>query len=131
MDSHIKVIGVLWIVLGVISLGFGLLVLLVLMGVSFIPALHDSLAITPGVVRIIAYAVSSVLALFGLPKVIAGIGLLKRREWARIMTIVLAFLEMWNVPLGLALSVYSLIILFNPETIKLFNPAYPRPAPPA
>ncbi len=131
MDNHIQIIGVLWIVFGIISLGLGLLILCVLLGVSFIPSLRHAVTITPGVVRIIAYALSSIMALFGLPKVIAGIGLLKRREWARIMTIVLAFLEMWNVPLGLALSVYSLIILFNPETIKLFNPGYPRPTPTA
>lgn len=127
MNNHIQAIGVLWIVFGIISLGLGLLILLVLLGVSFIPSLEESVAIAPEIVRIVAIVISSILAVFALPKIIAGVGLLKRREWARIMTIVLSFLELWNVPFGLALAVYSLIILFNQETIKLFNPGQLRP----
>ena len=134
MDKHVQVIGILWIVLGVIGLALGLLVLLVLLGVSFIPEvwdLGDLGDVTPEVFRIIAVGVSSFLALLGLPKIIAGIGLLRKREWARIMTLVLSFLELWSVPFGLALAVYSMVILFKPETIKLFNPAYRPPAAPA
>jgi hypothetical protein len=122
MDKHVQIIGILWIVLGVISLCLGLLVLLLLLGVSFIPRLADASDIAPGILRIIAYGISSLLALLGLPKIIAGFGLIKKHEWARIMTVVLSFLELWNVPFGMALSIYSLVILFNQETIRLFNP---------
>ncbi len=128
MDNNIKVVGILWIVFGAIGLMFGLFVLLVLLGISFIPGLFDAGTIAPGVLRIIAYAVSSFLALLGLPKIVAGIGLLKRKEWARILTIILSFLELWNIPFGLALAIYSLVVLFNQETIRLFNPAMRPPA---
>jgi len=133
MDKHIQVIGILWIVFGVIGLCLGLLVLFVLLGVSFLPHVLDFEPIAPGLLRIIAYFVSTMFALFGLPKVIAGIGLLRKREWARIMTLVLSFLELWNIPFGLALAVYSMVILFKPETIKLFNSTYvyPPPQPPS
>ena len=47
------------------------------------------------------------------------------------MTLVLSFLELWSIPFGLALAVYSMVILFKPETIKLFNPAYRPPAAPS
>jgi hypothetical protein len=124
MDKHVQVIGVLWIVFGIIGLSLGLLVLFLLLGVSFIPRLAAASDIAPGILRIIAYGISSFLALLGLPKIIAGIGLLKRHEWARIMTVVLSFLELWSVPFGLALSVYSLVILFNPETVRIFNPGH-------
>ncbi len=128
MDKNVQVVGILWIVFGAIGLMFGLFVLLVLLGISFIPGLFDAETIAPGVLRIIAYAVSSFLALLGLPKIVAGAGLLKRKEWARILTIVLSFLELWNIPFGLALAVYSLVVLFNQETIRLFNPAMRPPA---
>jgi len=130
MDKHVQVIGVLWIVFGTISLCLGLFVLFLLLGVSFIPKVAEAGSIAPGILRIIAYVISSFLALFGLPKIIAGIGLLKRHEWARIMTVVLSFLELWNVPFGLALSVYSLVILFNPDTIRIFNPSFQPANPP-
>ncbi len=127
MDKHVQIIGILWIVFGVVSLFFGLFVLLVLFGISFIPGIFESHTIEPGVLRIAGYVVGSFLALLGVPKIIAGVGLIKKREWARIMTIVLSFLELWSVPFGLALAVYSLIILFNQETITLFNPMTSAP----
>lgn len=131
MDKHVQLIGILWIVFGVLGFALGLFILLVLLGISFIPGLVDSSTIAPGILRIVAYAVSSFLALLGLPKIVAGIGLLKRHEWARVMTIVLSILELWSVPFGLALGIYSLIILFNPDTIKLFNPPSPGYSAPA
>jgi hypothetical protein len=131
MDKHIQVIGILWIVFGVIGLCLGLLVLFVLLGVSFIPSIMDFEPLAPGILRVIAFFVSTFFALFGLPKIIAGIGLLRKREWARIMTLVLSFLELWNIPFGLALAVYSMVILFKPETIKLFNSTYVYPQPSA
>ena len=136
MEKHVQAIGILWIILGVLSLCLGLLVLFVLVGVSFIPNVWNcdqvSLGISQGFLRVIAYIISTMFALFGLPKIIAGIGLLRHREWARIMTIVLSFLELWHIPFGLALAVYSMVILFKPETIKLFNPGYAYPpAPPS
>jgi len=136
MEKHVQVIGILWIILGVLSLCLGLLVLFVLVGVSFIPNVLDfnecSWHIAPNILRLIAYFVGGMFALLGLPKIIAGIGLLRHREWARIMTLILSFLELWHIPLGTALAVYSMVILFKPETIKLFNPAYAYPpAPPS
>lgn len=134
MEKHIQVIGILWIVLGVIGLGLGLLALLVGLGVSFIPEFAnwgDLGDITPEVFRIIIIAVCAFIGVFSVPKIIAGIGLLRKREWARIMILVLSFLELWSIPFGLALAVYSMVILFKPETIKLFNPSYQTPAAPS
>ena len=42
---------------------------------------------------------------------IAGWGLLQRLPWARILTIVLAFLALFNIPFGTALGIYSLWVL--------------------
>jgi len=43
--------------------------------------------------------------------IIAAIALLKLKNWARYIIIVLALLEMWNFPLGTALGLYSLWVL--------------------
>jgi hypothetical protein len=125
MDQHVHVIGILWIILGVLGLCFGLFVLLLLLGISFLPSIG---AEAPDILRIVAYVAGAFFALLGVPRIIAGVGLLKKREWARILTIVLSFFELWNVPFGLALAIYSLVILFKPETIALFNAASARPS---
>jgi hypothetical protein len=63
-----------------------------------------------------------VLAL-SLPGLIAGIGLLQFRPWARILTIVLSFFDLIHVPLGTALGIYGLWVLFSPDSERLFRPA--------
>jgi len=43
-------------------------------------------------------------------------GLLQREPWARILTIVLAFLALFHVPFGTALGVYTLWVLLPAES---------------
>jgi ABC-type spermidine/putrescine transport system permease subunit II len=42
---------------------------------------------------------------------IAGVGLLQRAPWARILALVLAFLSLINPPFGTALGIYTLWVL--------------------
>lgn len=120
MDRHVQLIGILWIVYGIMGLLFAFFVFLVLFGVSFIPDMGD---IAPGILRLVAWVSSLFFFVLALPQVIAGMGLLKRREWARILTLIVSFFHLLSVPLGTALGIYSFVILLKPETVKLFNPA--------
>jgi hypothetical protein len=118
MQDHVKVIGILWVIFGALSLLLALVAFLVFFGIAEIPDVDD---IGPGALRIIGLVVSSFLALIGLPKIIGGLGLIRHKEWARILMLVISFISLFNVPFGTALGVYSLIILFNPETVRLFQ----------
>ena len=64
------------------------------------------------------------------PKIIGGFYLLKRKEWSRILILVLSFLSLLNFPLGTALGVYSLVILLNQDTIRLFDAPAPETSHP-
>ena len=128
MKDHVKVIGILWVVLGVFCLGLAFLALLFFFGVAQIPNVED---VGPGALRIIGIIASSFLGLIGLPQIIGGLGLLQHREWARILMLVVSFLSLAHVPFGTALGIYSMIILFNPETVRLFQGATPTPPEPA
>lgn len=119
MDRHIHLIGILWIVYGIMGLFFAFIVFLVLFGVSFIP---DMGTIAPGILRLIAWISSLFFLALALPQIVAGMGLLKRKEWGRILTLIVSFFHLVSVPLGTALGIYSFVILLKPETIKLFNP---------
>ncbi len=119
MQDHVKVIGILWIIFGSLSLLGALILSMILFGVSLIPDIGE---IAPGILRFAGIVLSSFLALLGLPKIIGGIGLLKGHEWGRILILVVSFLSLINIPFGTALGIYSMIILFNPQTVKLFNP---------
>ena len=118
MDKHVQLIGIFWIVLGSISFLAGFIIFGILLGISFFPDLGNE---APAILRIIGSSVGLFLWILSVPKIICGIGLLKRCEWARILTLVIAFLGLFNIPLGTALGIYSFIILLNNDTIKLFN----------
>ena len=121
MDKHVKLIGIFWIVLGSISFLGGFIIFGVLLGISFFPDLGNE---APSILRIVGSSVGLFLWILSVPKIICGIGLLKRYEWARILTLIIAFLGLLNIPLGTALGIYSFIILLKDDTIKLFNKNY-------
>jgi hypothetical protein len=52
---------------------------------------------------------------------IAGIGLLSYRKWARILVLIVSAADCVNIPLGTLLGVYSIWALMQDESIKLFN----------
>ena len=124
MEDQIKIIGILWIIFGSLSLFGALALFLILMGVSYIPGIDP---VAPGILRFIGFFIGSFLALLGLPKIIGGIGLIKRQEWGRILTLVVSFLNLLSFPFGTALGIYSIIILMNKETAAWFHlPQGPR-----
>jgi hypothetical protein len=53
---------------------------------------------------------------------VGGIGLLAYKPWARYIVIVVNALGCLNIPIGTLKGVYSLWVLLQDETIKLFTP---------
>lgn len=117
MEGHTKALGVLWIIYGVLGILMGLLILGVLFGISFLPNDHES----PIILRTVAIAGGGLIALLSLPEVIAGFALLNFKEWGRILSLVVAVLNVIWFPFGTALSIYTFVILLNTETIALFK----------
>jgi hypothetical protein len=52
---------------------------------------------------------------------IGGIGLLSYQEWSRILVMVIAAVGCLNVPFGTLKGVYSIWVLMQDESIKLFK----------
>ncbi len=61
------------------------------------------------------------MALLALPGLLAGIGLLRRRNWGRIVAIIVSFLNLLNVPIGTAIGAYSLWVLFQDAATEYFD----------
>ena len=124
MESHIKILGVLHIVLGAIGVLIGVGVLAVMGGVAgFIhfDGGSDADQVAP-LLGVIGVFVLMVMLVLSVPGIIAGIGLLSFQPWARILTIVLSILDLLNFPFGTALGVYGLWVLFTAEGSRLFEP---------
>jgi riboflavin transporter FmnP len=118
MEGHIKAVAVLWIIYGALGLILTFLMFAALFGISFIPDMgHEA----PVILRTIAIGLSVFLGLLTLPELLAGFGIYNHREWGRIVGLAVAFLNLISFPIGTALSVYTLVILFHPDTVPLFK----------
>ncbi len=110
-ETHLKVIGALFIVWGALVLLAGLVLLL---AAAYGGAVGESQSGQEGVFAIAAGAgmlVFAVLLVVGLPALLAGIGILQRREWGRILGIIVAGISLLNFPFGTAFGIYALVIL--------------------
>jgi hypothetical protein len=76
----------------------------------------EAIAIT----SIVGPAVALFFVLLSTPGLIGGIYLLKHRPWARILVLVLGFLNLIEIPIGTALGIYTIWVLFKDETVDLF-----------
>lgn len=124
MEQHIKVLSVLFIIFGILLLvGAAAFFLLGAGTAATILSQDDSneakvgAAWAGGCITFIA----AMFGLMGIPSILAGWGLNKRKAWARVLSIVLAVLALPHVPIGTALGVYALVILFNDEAKALLN----------
>lgn len=133
MLTHVKVLGVLYLVMSGIGLLFSLLIFFALgtaasiVGMSASP---EDAAVAMPILGITGTALSVLLLLLSLPGLVTGWGLLKLRPWARILGIVLAVISLLNFPIGTAIGVYGLWVLLTKETEKLFTGTSVLPAQP-
>jgi hypothetical protein len=82
------------------------------------------LSADPHAIRVLSFIgtlVGLFLLIVSIPEIIGGIGLLRRRSWARIVLLVLAVLELIRVPLGTALGVYTIWVLVQEETKQILE----------
>ena len=123
METHVKVVAILYIVMGALNLiaalffGLGVGIAGMAMGMSGDP---DAQAAIP-IVGVAGSALVIFLLVLGIPPVITAVGLLKRREWARIAGIVIAALLIFHFPIGTAVGIYGLWVLLNGETARLMG----------
>src|SRR5438270_5696204 len=110
--SHRQLLGILWVVYSfMVFIGGGVLFVLAnTLFVNFRPATPPgqpfSFAFLQPLLTFVAMAVVC-KAVLG---VIAGIGLLQRQHWARMIAIVAAFLSLISVPFGTALGIHTLFV---------------------
>lgn len=119
-QNHVRIVSLLTLVGGIFGLLPGIVTLLVAAGLMSAPFFGS-----PGELWI-AGSIMGIITIFlfmiGLPAVIAGFGLLARKPWARVLTIVIAIFNLFGFPIGTLLGAYQLWVLaMNEETIAAYR----------
>jgi hypothetical protein len=124
MKAHLNAVGVIDLLTGVFFTVMGVLVSL---GVLLFGPWINGAALWQqegGIVALaIMLSVSGLLFALGIPSLIAGIGLLKQKGWARPLAIALAVLAVACFPLGTVAGLYTLWVLTHRETEQLLGMA--------
>jgi len=119
MKKHVTVVAALHI-------GFGILGLIAALAVFF--GIHFARGFVTGddvgrmVLGFLSVSLPLLIGFMSTLGLIGGIGLLSYQAWARDLVIVVAALGCLNIPIGTLKGVYSLWVLLQDETIKLFTP---------
>ncbi|HPF01571.1 MAG TPA: hypothetical protein PLV06_13490 [Bacteroidales bacterium] len=118
MKKHVTVVGA-------IHIGFGLIGLLGALAVFF--ALRFAHGFVEGedvpdmVLKFLSISLPMLIGFLSTLGLVGGIGLLSFQAWARYLIIVVAALGCLNIPIGTLKGVYSLWVLLQDDTIRLFE----------
>ena len=119
MKTQIELLGLINVILGAFGALTGLCVMALFFGIA--PITRDAVA---AIVLMIIGSIGGVWMLaFAIPSIIAGIGLLQHKSWARILTLILAVFALFNFPIGTLIAIYTFWVLLQPETEQLLRAA--------
>ena len=126
MNKHADLLGLLYIIWGVLTMLVGAAMLALGIGAAAMVASagrgEQGSEIAAGITAITFVILAGVAMLWGIAHVWNGIGLRRHRHWARVMGLVLAILNLFFLPFGTALGIYGLWVLLNDQTRVLFEP---------
>jgi hypothetical protein len=109
ISHHGRVLGILWIAYSILHVFAGI-VLTVLASTLFI---HLQERGAPSFLHPLLTVVGVFLVLKGALGMAAGFGLLGRESWARLATLIVAFISLFHLPIGTALGIYTLWVLMG------------------
>jgi hypothetical protein len=118
MEKHVAILGGLYVGVGAVHIFIALTVFVAIAGGGLLSGDHTAMAITAGV----ATAIALFLILIAAPGIIGGLGLLKHQAWARILVLVLGFLNLLALPFGTILGIYTIWVFMANNTDLLFGP---------
>ena len=117
MEKHLTAVAALQVGLSILGVLLGIFVFVLLTGIGVIAQEKEALFI----LSTIGTGVGLFLLIISVPGIIGGIGLFNRKEWARILVVILSAINLLNIPFGTALGIYSIWVLVQEGTIQLFR----------
>jgi hypothetical protein len=119
MDGKINIVGILWAILGALTILGGAMA--GLGGGAFFAGMRGQDQQAAGAIFAGLMGIMAVFCVvLGIVEVMAGMALRKHRPWARIAIIILSIINLLGFPIGTIIGIYSLIVLLSAEAKPMF-----------
>ncbi len=126
MENHVKLLAIFHLIWGGIGLLTILIVFTLFVGGFTLLRIAEGDPVPFWLAGGFGTVLLVIAAVVAVPSLLAGYGLLKRRIWARILTIILSIIALFEFSLGTILGVYGLYVLLHGESSRIFAPgSYP------
>jgi len=133
METHVKVLAVLYLVFSALGILLALMFFLaigVVTGIVGTAADPSDARVAIPIICLAGTALACCFLALSVPGIVVGIGLLKLQPWARVLGIVVSALTLLHIPVGTVLGVYGLWVLFSHDTERLFAAPAATPSRP-
>lgn len=117
IDRHLSLVAALHMALAAFNLLLAMFLFVVLSGAGLLSGDPEDFLLSSTVASAIAFF----LVLASLPGLLGGIGIVRRRNWGRIVLLVVSVFLVFHMPLGFLLAIYTFWVLFQEETTALFT----------
>lgn len=107
MDKHINLLGILFIVLGIIRV-IGLSIAAYIMHGFRVFSIPNHYYVVLQNLIMYIFVFEGIISVIG---IIGGIGLLKKQNWAKWLVLILGFILLLQIPLGTILGIYTIWVL--------------------
>jgi len=118
MKKHVTVVGAIHIGLGFLGL---IAAMAIFFALRFAHGFVGNEEIAAMVINFLSASLPLLIGFLSTLGLVGGIGLLSFQPWARIIVMIIAAVGCLNIPIGTLIGVYSLWVLLQDETIKLFE----------
>ena len=133
--QHLDLVGLLLVLWGALMVAIGAFLFLVMglgavtmgLGMAGAGSGGEETLIVSGIYGAMAVFSGLFLAAFGLPYLLVGFALRRRKAWARIPGIILGALALTSVPLGTILGIYAIMKLLDTDVRALLESSDPDP----
>jgi hypothetical protein len=118
MKKHVTAVGA-------IQIGFGILgfigALVVFLALNFAKGMVGNEDVPTVVLGFLSIGLPLLIGFFATLNLVGGIGLLSYKNWARILVMIVAAMGCLMIPIGTLIGVYSIWVLMQDDSIKLFK----------
>ena len=113
LNKHKRILGILFICFAALKLLlFTLGIQLVEIGLQF---LEDE-AEVQFAAHMLKYVVGTIILLYSIPTLLAGIGLINGKKWALVLALILGIISLPFFPIGTGLGVYAIIVFLMDQS---------------